>query len=498
MIPQGVRAVAVPRRINPFQLQLPKAYAPWQHDLMTSKCRLQLFVLGTKCGKTLGGSVRMAAMSMLCPADQHGLFRIIAPTYALSSITFRYMERIFADRLKRPEGWSDSDYSRAAATYDAMKPEKSTAKLWMRWRHNNALVKCIHAQDPETTIEGERVHGALLDEASKMPEQVYASHTSTTTQTNGWTAITTTPRGKNWVYKLYKNIEDHMRWCERNERPYEMFCATAKTIDSPFVTQAVVEQARRTLPARMFKQLYEAEFVDDGDVFSGFRTLCEGVYFDEADRELHVPFDANQMEVVIGADWARTHDYTVFTAWDINTRPARVVGWMRFNGQNYRTMIRQIFEFGKKFKDVVQVVHDKTGIGDVIDELMSQLPWSVKGVVFTNESKAEMVTKLMVAIQHGKVRFPNWETLIREMDAFEVETNELGRMKFNAPSGQHDDVVCSLFLGFSVVDQMITQGAFEVRFLDDLVNEPADSDEGGYGSLASDEDGEDSGGFQWL
>jgi Terminase large subunit, T4likevirus-type, N-terminal len=487
MIPNLVRAHLAPRKTPDFSLTLPVPYADWQRTMMNAPLRLMVFVLGTKCGKTLGGATRISRASFLCPPEQAGLFRIIAPTYALSGITFRYLERMFPERCNRPEGFSEAEYARAAAVYDAMKPERSTSKLWMRWPHNGALIKCVHAQDPETTIEGERVHGGLLDEASKMPEQTYASHLSTTSQTGGWTVITTTPRGKNWVYKLYMEIEEHMRWAAKTGRPLEMFCARARTVDNPTADVAAIEQARRTLPDRLFRQLYEAEFVDDGAVFVGIRELCEGNPIVTGEREFWIAEGASEREVILAGDWARVQDYTVITAWDPSVKPARMVGFLRFQGMNYRTMIKQAYEFGKHFKEVLLLRHDKTGVGDVIDELLSQLPWPIEGITFTNESKAHMVNLFTVAAQHKKMRLPYWETMLQEMDNFEVTTNELGRMKFSAPSGLHDDIVCSMILGWSAVEEM-SPGAFEVQFVEDL---KVSSIGGGYDSFDDTDDGDD-------
>jgi hypothetical protein len=221
----------------------------------------------------------------------------------------------------------------------------------------------------------------------------------------------------------------------------------APTTDNPFVTREAIEEARRSLPARLFRQYILADFVDDAEVFLGYRSCIVNPehYMDDKPERWFAP-DAKDKRVVIGADWAKTQDYTVFTAIDIDARPAKLIGFYRFQNLDYYSVMGELRRFVSQFKQVETIYHDKTGIGIVIEDLLSRTDLPYYGVTFTNDSKSTMVNKLMLAFQNQSIQIPHWATLVKELDAYEVSASELGKMKYSAPPGQHDDAVSSLML----------------------------------------------------
>lgn len=470
-----------------MQIKLPIPYAPWQKHLITEKTRLICLALSTKVGKTLGGAGRIANFSFTAPAEQAALYRIIAPTYQQASITYKYLDRLFPQTLPPQANLTAEQYRIAQMQWSKLTPQRSESRMRMNWTHNGAQIQCVHAQDPERSIEGERTHGNIIDEAAKCSAQTFASVMSTTSQTGGWIAAISTPRGRNWFYDLYRQCQEHMDWAEKNQKPYEMYCATARTIDSPFVDKRVVEQARLSLPDRLFRQLYLAEFMDDGSVFVGHRDCVEGELIECFGKmqAWQVP-DSKTKKVVIGADWAKRTDYGVFVAFEVGTSKPRLVGFRRFQGLDYKVAIRELFKFGEEFNEVLMVRHDRTGIGDVINDLMSSFPWPVDPVVFTNESKSSMVDGYMVAIETRNLVLPNWPELIKEHDNYDVKMSILGKPTYSAPPGLHDDIVTACFLAWSAV--LETQDrVFDVRFLEDLPK-TALSLESWYSGLADEND----------
>lgn len=481
---------------HPLTLTLPKPYAKWQHMLMNGKFRLGVFPMGTKVGKSLGGSGRISNFSCIAPPEQDALYRIIAPTYPLSGITFRYLNRLLPPKLPVQKELTPAQYAQAARIWDKFTPDRSDSGMWMKWKHNGARIQCVHGQDPEVTIEGERVHGNVFDEASKMRAQVYASGLSTTSQTGGWNVLYSTPRGKNWFYQLFKECEEHMAWAEKTGKPLEMFAARARTIDSPYVDQRVIEQAKKTLPDRLFRQLYLAEFVDDGAVFVGYRDCVTGEpIVTEGKVQAWQREDAAERTVVIGADWAKRQDYAVFYAIDVTSDRPRCAGFRRLHGVPYLEAVKELLRFGKGFKEVALVKHDRTGVGDVIDELLGNLPWPIEPVVFTNQGKASMVDAWAVALATKAVELPNWHPLISEHDHYDVKTNQLGKPVYGAIPGQHDDIVTACFLAWSAYLET-REREFNILDLDDvagatkLITDP-DTIEGWYRTLIEDGDEND-------
>ena len=65
-----------------------------------------------------------------------------------------------------------------------------------------------------------------------------------------------------------------------------------------------------------------------------------------------------------------------------------------------------------------------------------------------NTSKAQAVEALALAFERGTIRIPNDAVLIGELQAFESKPLPSGMMRYEAPSGGHDDIVMALAIAF--------------------------------------------------
>ena len=73
-----------------------------------------------------------------------------------------------------------------------------------------------------------------------------------------------TPKGKNWFYNLFQlgKSPDHPN--------YESY--TGSSYDTPYIDPSEIEDAKRTLPEKVFQQEYLAEFIDGGgEVFTNIK-----------------------------------------------------------------------------------------------------------------------------------------------------------------------------------------------------------------------------------
>ena len=396
---------------------------------------------GTKFGKSFGASVGYSGSMML---KQGALGRWIAPIYTQAKIGYKYCKKIVP-----PEPETDINKSEPSITFLG-------ADTKMEFRSG---------KNPED-LEGEATACNVLDEAAKMKQQVYDSVKTTTTVTRGLIANFSTPRGKNWFYTKCMEARDHMEWSKRKGiKPTHIFL-TAPSSENPLVTKAAIEEAQRTLPVRRFRQYFEAEFLDDGSVFLGFRDCVEPgkeLLFDGR-KQTWYHEDHATAPVVIGADWAKTHDRTVFWAIDLRTR--RCVGFMRFYKTPYTEAIRRLQSFAKKFHDCIAVLHDKTGLGTVIDDYLAETSLPYEGVTFTNASKNDMATRLITGFEQQDLWLPNWQDAIDELDAYEVMTTLSGNLTYGAPPGKHDDIVCAIMLAYTGLMQYGDR-EYEVKFVED-------------------------------
>lgn len=70
----------------------------------------------------------------------------------------------------------------------------------------------------------------------------------------------------------------------------------------------------------------------------------------------------------------------------------------------------------------------------------------VEGFQFTNTSKQQLIEHLAVLIEKQQIKFPDIRVLVNELSSYEYELTRAGNVRYNAPSGLHDDCVIALAL----------------------------------------------------
>jgi hypothetical protein len=156
-----------------------------------------------------------------------------------------------------------------------------------------------------------------------------------------------------------------------------------------------------------------------------------------------------------------------------------------FQGIGYVEALKQLYQFSQRFKRVINSKHDRTGVGEAIDDMMGQLPFPFEGVVFTNQSKAAMVNQLMMAFETQEIGLVDWPEMIGELESYAVVTNELGNARYSAPAGLHDDIVSSMMLGYCAAKEYSSE--FKLHFLEELPTTKMTIQKW-YDDLAADED----------
>lgn len=417
-----------------------------QRDSVT---RTMWVACGTKWGKTIGA---IGGLAYAAPQIPNSTWRWVAPIYRQSKIGWKYLKQI----------WPGEPYVKY-----------SVSDMTMMIPKRNIELQFWHGQNPED-LEGEGIMGQVKDECAKLKEQVHISGKTTMTMTGGRELNISTPRGRNWFYKGCMSAKEEMeRAAFENRIPREIFL-TAPTRDNIHIEQSVLDENKRILPARLYRQYFEAEFLDDGSVFPKL-LIDNSIWKQEFERtgptEFWIHPKHKELEVVAGADWAKVNDFTVVTVWSLNHNPRRMVGFLRFQGKRYTDQVVEVVRFLNKFKNCEMLYHDKTGVGQAIDDLLDKTDLIYEGVTFTNASKANMVNNTITLVEQNDVIFPWWPDLINEFENFEVITNDLGNMRYGAPDGEnsHDDIVFSCCLGLEAL-RMYGNGEAEINFLEDLPN----------------------------
>ena len=215
--------------------------------------------------------------------------------------------------------------------------------------------------------------------------------------------------------------------------------------DAEFIPPEEVEEARRTMPDRAFRQEYLTEFLTDG-----------GAVFEKI-RERRLKPIVGEAEG-IGVDWAKKVNFTVFTATGAKSGCTRAM--KRFHHVPYPRQVDMLVAFCEERRKAgaqnLKIIHDQTGVGEALDDLLiarrSELPL-FEGFIFTEHSRRELLEESITAFESEQLGWPEEvqqasaiATAIDEHEAFTVEYTPGGRAQYKAPDGMHDDTVMSVAL----------------------------------------------------
>lgn len=242
--------------------------------------------------------------------------------------------------------------------------------------------------------------------------------------------------GRNMFWALYQ------RGLDPQETEWESWHFTS--YDNPLLNPAEIDDIKRNTPERVFLQEYMAEFLEDGGAVFRNILACIG----NSPTETRNP-------VVMGVDWARYNDYTVFYAIDTATR--KVVDYDRFNQIDWTMQRDRLLTMAKKW-NVKQVIAEANSIGEPNIEELRKTGLQVTGFTTTTASKQQIINALALAFEQTDITIPNDPVLIGELQAYTIERLPSGNLRYTAPAGLHDDCVMALALAwYGVTNRSTTE-----------------------------------------
>ena len=375
----------------------------WQQDILIASNgkRFVTASIGRQSGKTY-----LAVAFIILKALQNikSINWWIAPTYGPSKMAFRRALE-FLNINKIPYDVNRSD---------------------LRITFQGGSVIDFKSGDREEGLRGESVDFMVIDEIGLIKRDVwdYALR-GTITATKGQVFFIGTPKGKNLFYELFQAGQD-------DSQP-EFISFQHPSNISAFFPDSEWELVKQ-LPERVFRQEYQAEFLDDGgEVFRNIRGCIQG----------GLEQYKTSKQYYAGIDLAKTVDYSVICILDEN---AHLVAFDRFKDVAWTIQKERIKKLVSQYRAFCYL--DSTGVGDpVLDDLLaSGLP--VQGYKFTSTSKRQLIEKLSIAVERNEISFPEIPELINELNIFAFEQLPSGGMRYSAPSGLHDDIVIALALAY--------------------------------------------------
>jgi len=292
---------------------------------------------------------------------------------------------------------------------------------------NNGSTILFRSAERYDNIRGITATHGILDEAAYMKNDAWQEAIRPVFMVRGEKVLfITTPKSKNFIYDLYQLG----RSTEPEHSQYRSYTGTS--YDTPYIDDSEIEDAKRTLPEKVFRQEYLAEFLDGG-----------GEVFENLDKNKFLQYSQPEGKVYCGIDLGKQEDATCAIFQDST---GKIVDVYRNNKTTWTEMIRDITVLLRKWNATAMC--EINGIGDPIFEQIQKGWANTHPFTTTNKSKQEIIEGLILDMNESTVKIPHeklFPTLVQELEVFTYDYNPKTRsIRYGHPNGMHDDTVMAL------------------------------------------------------
>ena len=370
--------------------------------------------MGRRWGKTT-----MAGALALANAAKGGVVGWVAPTYSNSRPLWRFVERSVVNE-----------------------PQARVRQAEHTVTFPNGGRLTVFSGDNDVTMRGEAFDFVIIDEAARIREETFSDVLlPTLADRNGRMIAISTPQGRNWFWRQF------MAGMIPNDTNKSFSApSSANPMES---IQRACKLAESSVSDRTYRQEWLAEFIDDGaGVFRGIRDCIR-------------PYNPNPepgKQYVMGVDWGRTNDSTVFTV--ICVEDSQLVYIDRMSDTAYHLQLDRLRRLSDIWKPYV-IIAEANSMGGPLVEALQRMELPVRSFMMTAITKQPLIDSLVLALERQDLGIINDATLLLELQAFESQRLPSGVLRFSAPPGMHDDCVISLSLAWSAAKRSGPMVLFE-------------------------------------
>lgn len=386
------------------EIRFPKLH-PSQRAVAEDAARFRVMAAGRRWGKSRLGSA-------LCVAEglQGRRAWWIAPSYKVANVGWRMIRRL---------------------AYNVPGVEIRQVDRAVLFTSGGEV--SVRSADNPDSLRGEGLDFAVLDECAFMKEDAWThALRPALSDRRGRAMFISTPTGRNWFWRLWqRGLDGGDEW-----HSWQL-----PTSDNPYIDPAEIEAARDSMPVDVYRQEYEAAFLEgEGAVFRNIAACI---------AQAPAAADPNR-RYVMGVDWAQITDYTVFVVMDAVAR--QVVSVDRFNHIGWDVQRDRLAALAERWH-VAEIWAEHNAIGGPNIEQLQNMGLPVKGYQMTQQSKQDLVWALQSAFEREEIRIPDHRVMIGELEAFEAVRLLSGKWRYQAPEGMHDDTVIALAIAYEAANR---------------------------------------------
>lgn len=184
-----------------------------------------------------------------------------------------------------------------------------------------------------------------------------------------------------------------------------------------WLAESTIERKRLVIPQHMWETEYDLQEPNfegraiDVDACNAYFDPSLGVYEGELDDLVISEWPKEEGRYVTAADWAKKKDWTIIATYRTDVNPWRLVCFLRTGRKRWPLMIQD-------YRDRMEMyggkgVHDSIGIGDVIDDYLSDIR-NVEGVELRGRAREVAFTEYVSAIESYDLKAPRIKYMFDE------------------------------------------------------------------------------------
>lgn len=177
-----------------------------------------------------------------------------------------------------------------------------------------------------------------------------------------------------------------------------------------WLTEDMVERKKLEVSTRMWEVEYDLQepsfdgrAIDTAFVDAAFDPTI-GVFTGDIDEHIILEEPVAGASYITGVDWAKEKDWTIIRTFRVDETPWREVAFLRTGRKPWPLMIRDLDNRLAGYGGTC--IHDATGIGDVIDDMIQYDKRKVHDVVLRGRERESVFTEYIAGIEQFGIKSP--------------------------------------------------------------------------------------------
>lgn len=177
-----------------------------------------------------------------------------------------------------------------------------------------------------------------------------------------------------------------------------------------WLTMEMVERKQLEVSARMWEVEYDLQepsfdgrAIETAFVDAAFDPNI-GVFVGDLDEHIIIEPPMPEGSYITGVDWAKEKDWTIIRTFRVDENPWREVAFLRTGRKPWPQMVADLDNRLAAYGGYC--IHDATGIGDVIDDMIQYDKKKIKDVVLRGRERETVFTEYIAGIEQFAIKSP--------------------------------------------------------------------------------------------